>query len=78
MKTINPAIMINGETYYPKGYEFILGFALAGCQWAIDKADTPEFRAIIKVDLEKQTNKNIKSAIKHYENKINTLKERLT
>lgn len=33
---IRPSVLINGMTYYPPGWVYILAFALAGCQWAID------------------------------------------
>lgn len=33
---IRPGIVLNnGETYYPTGIEWILAFALKGCDWAI-------------------------------------------
>jgi len=42
-ETFAPGINVNGRTYTPEGWEWILGFALAGCQWAIDIAGEPEF-----------------------------------
>jgi hypothetical protein len=43
-----PGVMIDGKRYEPKGYEWILGFALGGCQWAIDAANKPGFREMVK------------------------------
>lgn len=31
-----PSILINGRTYYPTGFEWLLAFAIAGCKWAED------------------------------------------
>jgi hypothetical protein len=41
----------SGNTIYPKGWEWVLGFALAGCDWAIELADKPEFRQRIAEDI---------------------------
>ena len=40
---IRPGIVLaNEETYYPTGAEWILAFALHGCQWAIDLLESEE------------------------------------
>jgi hypothetical protein len=36
MERIQPSINIKGMTYYPTGYEWLLYFAYAGCEWAIE------------------------------------------
>ena len=69
-----PAVIIDGETIYPKGYEWVLGFALGGCKWAIDKADTEEFRQLIREDLERQAKDRIANQIKYYESETKKLK----
>jgi hypothetical protein len=39
--TIRPGIVTStGETIYPTGDEWILAFAIKGCQWAIDIVET--------------------------------------
>ena len=35
-ETIKPGIKTKYGIFYPTGEEWILGFAFAGCQWAID------------------------------------------
>lgn len=36
METIQPGILLsNGETIYPTGIEWLLTFAIKGCDWAI-------------------------------------------
>ncbi len=40
MENIKPSVIIDGQTYYPPGWVYILAFAMAGCQWAIDDIAT--------------------------------------
>ena len=75
--SFSPSIIINNKTYCPKGYEWILGFALGGCQWAINKASTEEFKAMVIKDLKKETDKKVINLINIYTNKIIKLKEEL-
>lgn len=42
MEKFAPKVIIDGKTITPKGYEWILGFALAGCDWALKEANKPE------------------------------------
>jgi hypothetical protein len=60
----------------PRGWQWVLGFALAGCQWAIDKASTEEFRMIIHQDLAKTNKHNLEASIKVAEEKLAELKGR--
>jgi hypothetical protein len=34
--TIKPAVLVNGRTIYPTGFEWLLAFAIKGCKWAED------------------------------------------
>lgn len=49
LEKIRPGIVVNdgyGEsTIYPTGPEYILAFALAGCQWAIDEIESGRLQA---------------------------------
>lgn len=72
-----PTIKIDNETVAPKGYEWILGFALAGCSWAIKEANNPEFIKNIKSDLKRQKMKNLKRIIQQYKNRITELKNEI-
>ena len=71
MEKFAPAINVNGETITPKGYEWIMAFALRGCEWAIKEASKPEFFAIVRADL--KCNK----VINRYELEILKLKKEL-
>lgn len=44
--TICPGIVLqDGRTIYPTGAEWILAFAIAGCQWAIDEIESGRLAA---------------------------------
>lgn len=45
-ETIRPGVVIDGNTYYPPGWMYILAFALRGCQWAIDKIESGQCDAL--------------------------------
>jgi hypothetical protein len=49
MEKIQPSVLLpNGQTVTPPGWMWVLAFALRGVPWAIEEADKPEFRAIVK------------------------------
>jgi hypothetical protein len=72
-----PAINLDGENYTPKGYMWILGFAFAGRPWAVKQATTQEFKNIIRKDLRKTQNENLKKQIMYYQEKIEQLQGEL-
>jgi len=39
-----PGVVIDGVTVYPEGWMWVLGFALAGCEWAIVEAERMNLR----------------------------------
>ncbi len=78
-KSFAPRIKVSDQygTYdiAPRGWQWILGFALAGCEWAIREADTKEFREIIRKDLEKTYKENLEAKIKEVELNLTQLKD---
>ncbi len=36
LESIRPGVVIDGVTYFPPGWMYVLAFALRGFQWAID------------------------------------------
>ena len=70
VESFAPTVIVDGKGYTPKGYHWILGFALGGCQWAIDIADTPEFKAKVIRDLKDEKIKDLEFTIKSYKSKI--------
>ncbi len=84
MKTkFAPSILVKGryplEDYIvtPRGWEWVLAFALAGCDWAIKEASTEKFKKTMRDDLKKTHREELLDAIEHYESKIEHLKEEL-
>jgi hypothetical protein len=75
-----PTIIMDGKGYQPKGHEWILGFALGGCQWAIDIAETQEFKDKVIAYLKEEKRQTYKdhinyliSEIEQYETKLNDI-----
>lgn len=58
MQTFAPSILIGGQTVTPPGWVWVLGFALGGCQWAIEEAAKPEFK--VKVDAWREAQRQLK------------------
>lgn len=77
VKSFAPAIIVEDKTVTPKGYEWVLGFALSGCDWAIKKASEPEFLEMIRVDLKQEAVARLEMLIKQYEYKISKMKSDL-
>ena len=74
MESFAPAIVVDGKTVTPKGYEWVLGFALRGCDWAIKKAREPEFLEVIRADVKKDVIKRLEMIITDYEQRILEIK----
>ena len=74
---ITPGVMLDGVRYEPPGWMWILGFALGGCDWAIRKADTPEFREGVREWLREHGREDLRQEIVKAESRIAELKEEL-
>lgn len=75
VQTFAPSVqMPGGGVVTPPGWMWVLGFALGGCQWAIEEADKPEFKARIRADLEAQKQRRIDEQIADLETKLAALK----
>ncbi len=77
-ESFSPKIIVDGKLYAPNGFEWVLGFALAGCDWAIKKADTPEFRQRLREHLEQENKDKVERQIADYEQKITDLRHLIT
>ena len=76
--TFAPTVkMQDGQTVTPRGWMWVLGFALAGCDWAIKEADTEEFRQLILNDIAAAKRTDLLNSVKYYEEKLIELKEKL-
>jgi len=75
IERFSPTVLLkDGTTYAPKGWEWILAFALHGCDWAIKDALKPEFRKMIIKDLKKTKRQNLNKSIDEYLIRIESLK----
>lgn len=65
-----PTLMVDGITITPKGYIWILGFALHGCEWAIKEASKPEFLEMIRADLKQEEITRLEAIISRHKKQI--------
>jgi hypothetical protein len=70
-----PTVLIDGKVVTPKGWVWVLAFALAGCEWAIKEASTEEFKEIMRRDLRETNNKQVSDRIAYYELEIERLRK---
>lgn len=74
---IKPGVVIDGQTYYPEGWMYILAFALKGIPWAIELIEKPECKAAMRQFFVDQNNDKINEKIKYYLEEIEKLKKEL-
>ena len=66
-----------GYDYTPEGWEWILAFALGGCEWAIREADKPEFRQCIQASLRERKRQDLQAIINKKLTEIEHLRQEL-
>jgi len=44
MSNFAPTVMVDGRVVTPQGWMWVVGLALAGCEWAVVEASKPDFR----------------------------------
>jgi len=67
----------NGIDYEPRGWEWVLSFAIKGCDWAVKEASKPEFRERIIEDLKETKREQLQAQIDRHLERIADLKEEL-
>jgi hypothetical protein len=72
-----PRVVVDGVTITPPGWMWVLAFALNGCKWAIETADTDEFRSTVRDWLRIQHNARINERIACWRREIVRLKAEL-
>ena len=70
-------VMPGGRVVQPEGWMWILGYALAGCQWTLDKADTAEFKAQVLEGRKAMRDRELESEIAHLECRLAELRNKL-
>lgn len=77
MERFAPTVQIDGKTYTPDGWMWIMGFAIGGCEWAIRETEKPEFQQAVRDYLEEEHNQNIRDCIQDRLKEIERLEEEL-
>jgi hypothetical protein len=73
-----PTVCIDGRTLEPAGWMWVLGFALAGCDWAVKEAETPEFKARAAEWMRDRKRLEAEQEITALERRIAEIRARLT
>jgi hypothetical protein len=55
-ETIQPGVLIDGQTVHPPGWMYVLAFALRGIPWAVQEATKPGFEPQVRQYLQDQRN----------------------
>lgn len=77
-ETFAPKVrMPAGYDYTPSGWEWVIAFAFAGCEWAIKEADKPGFRQMIIDDLRRRERENLENVIKSKLAEVERLREKI-
>jgi hypothetical protein len=66
MEPIRPSVMIDGQTYYPPGWMYILAYAINGFEWAIKECEKPEFKAQVKAYLIEKISEEVGSMVEKH------------
>ena len=76
-ESIYPSIVIDGETYYPSGWMWVLAFAIRGKLWAIEECEKSWFKEAVKKYLNDKKNHEIQEVIDRHLKEIERLKKEL-
>lgn len=73
-----PQIIVPGYgTYTPTGWQWQLGFALGGCQWAIEICSTEEWRQIVRDWYRERKIESYETELAYYESRVDRLRKEL-
>lgn len=72
---MTPTILIDGQTYTPEGWMWILAFALRGIPWALEAASKPEFEIIVKDYLIREHNTKLQAEVDNCLERIEQLRK---
>lgn len=73
-----PRVMLNGRAVTPTGWMWVVGFALAGCEWAIEEASKPEFRECMADWMRERKRAEAEAEIGALEKRIAEIRARIT
>lgn len=73
-ETFAPCVMVDGRTFEPPGWMWVLGFALSGREWAIREAETEAFKAVMRTWLKARDDHHRAGMIRDLERRLAELK----
>lgn len=72
-----PSVVVDGKSLTPPGWMWVLGFALRGVEWAIKRADTEEFKAIVQAWIVENKRQDLREQIADCEEHLVKLRQEL-
>jgi len=72
--TVHIVDHFGGYDYTPRGWMWVMGFALGGCDWAIQECSTEAFRDRVRADLLRLHRERAESMIHELEQRLVELK----
>lgn len=76
-ETIAPSVMINGRSYTPPGWMWIVAFAIGGAEWALKQVDTQEFHETVQTWIAEHKCQNLEKQIADCEQHLAKLRQDL-
>jgi len=73
-----PSVMLYGRPVTPAGWMWVVGFAMAGFEWAIQEASKPEFREEISDWVRERKRIEAEEEIAALERRIADIRARMT
>lgn len=73
-----PGVMLDGRRVTPTGWMWVLGFALAGCEWAVIAANKPEFRETVANWMRDRKRAEAEQEIAALEQRISSIRASMT
>lgn len=77
VERIAPSVLIDGQIVTPPGWVWILGYAMAGFDWAITEVEKPEFKLQYREWLTTTHKTRVEEEIKALEERLSHLKSTL-
>jgi rubrerythrin len=53
-ESFNPGVVIDGQTFNPPGWMWVMAFAMRGVEWAVEAASKPEFLEVVQAYMREQ------------------------
>ena len=74
----SPSVMLDGRAVTPTGWMWVVGFALAGCEWAVEEASKPDFQEALSNWMRERKRVEAEEEIAALEKRIADIRARMT